>query len=149
MDIAQQITRFDKVIARIKIAVVLECWTISAGWSVDAEQVATKVRLQGYVEHLNKNVAYIVAHPFLENIHEEMAVLLTADRAIGYQVPGLRIKQALPAGLFAPAHVSNIDRFGRCAFDDRNELQPLGAHLVAEKAIDVAAVLLVGGVHRT
>ena len=89
-----------------------------------------------------------MAHPLLEDIDEEAAVLFGADRALGHQVAGLRVEQALLAGLLAPALVGDRDRLLGGALDDRDELHPLGAQLVAEEAIDGAAVVLVGGVDR-
>ena len=72
-----------------------------------------------------------------------------ADGALGDQIAGLRVEQALAAARpLAPALVGDGERLLGGALDDRDELHPLRAQLVAEEAIDGAAVLLVGGVDR-
>src|SRR5713226_8570509 len=108
--------------------------------------MAAEIGLERYVEHLDKNLAHVMAHPVLEDVHKEAAVLFAPNRALRYQIAGLRVKQALAARLLAPALVGDIDRFFTGAFDDRNKLHPPCAHLIAKEAIDGAAMFLVGGV---
>src|SRR5271169_3136783 len=110
--------------------------------------MAAEIGLEGHVEHLHKNLAHVVTHPLLENIHQEVAVLFATDRALRYQVAGLRVEQALAAGLLAPSLVRDIDRLFAGTLDDRDKLQPLRAHLVAKKTVNRAAVFFVGGVDR-
>jgi hypothetical protein len=89
-----------------------------------------------------------VAHPLFEDIDEEAAVLFASHRAFRDQIAGLRVEQTLAAGLLAPALVGDLDRLLGGALDDRNELHPLCAKLVAEESIDRAAMLFIGGVDR-
>ena len=110
--------------------------------------MAAKESLQRYVEKLHENLAYVVAYPFLEYIHQEASVLFGTDRALGDQVTGLRVEQALPAGLVTPALVGNFECLCRSALDDRDELHPLCAQLIAEEAIHRTSVVLVGGIDR-
>src|SRR5579862_622822 len=149
MNVAQFVTRFDKMIARVNIAVVLECWPVPASRSVDAEQMAAEIRLERHVKHLDVDLANIMAHPFFENIYEELAVLFTADGTVGYETAVLGIEQAFAAGLFAPTLVGNIDRFRTSAFHDGDELHPLGVHLVTKESINGPAMVFVGGVDGT
>src|SRR5271167_462460 len=111
--------------------------------------MAAEIGLERHVEDLNVNAPHIMAHPLLEDIHQEAAILFPSDRALGYQVTVLRVEQALAVGLLAPALVGDVDRLLGGTLDDRDELHPLRAHLVAEKTIDRAAVFLVGGIDRT
>ena len=103
---------------------------------MDAQQMAAEISLQRHVEELDVNLAHVAPHPFLEYVHEESAVLLAAYRALRDQVAGLRVEQALAAGPFAPSLVGEFKRLRGRALDDRDELHPLRAELVAEKAID-------------
>src|SRR5271163_2740328 len=87
--------------------------------------------------------------PFLEDIDEKATILLGAHGALGDEVAGLRIEQALAAGLRTPALVGDLQCLLRSTLDDRYELHPLRAQLIAEEAVDSAPMLLVGGIHRT
>src|SRR5579872_4327302 len=109
--------------------------------------MAPEIGLKRDVEHLHKNFADVMPHPLLEDIDEEAAILFASDGALGYEVSGLRVEQALAAGLLAPALVGDINRFFRGALHDRNKLHPLRMHLVAEKTIDGSAMLLIGGIN--
>ena len=149
VNIAEQVFRLDEMIAGIKVAVVLQCRAVSAGWSVDAQQVAAEESFERHIEQLNKHFAHVMPNPLLENVHEELAVLPAADCSVRYHVAGLRVEDALAARLLAPAQVRDIDRVCAGALDDRDELHPLCPHLVAEETVNRASVLLVGGVDRT
>src|SRR5664280_2572448 len=105
-----------------------------------------KTGLERDVEELNVDLAHIVAHPFLEDVHEEMAVLFAAHRTLRDQVAGLCVEQALAAGPFAPALVGELKCLLARALDDRDELHPLCTKLVAEEPIHRAAVFFVGGI---
>src|SRR5208283_3559222 len=91
---------------------------------------------------------HVVAHPFLEDIDQKAAVLLCAHGAFGDEIAALRVEQSLAARGLAPALVRELERLRGGAFDDRNELHPFGAQLVAEETIDLAPAFLVGGVDR-
>src|SRR5579864_4208363 len=108
--------------------------------------MTAEIGLEGHVEHLDKDLADIMAHPLLENVHQKLAVLFGTDGTVGYEVSVLGIKQALLAGLLTPALVCDIDGLSGGALDDRDELYPGSVHLVAEETIDRTAVFLVGGV---
>src|SRR5579872_9781 len=110
--------------------------------------MAPEIGLKRDVEHLHKNFADVMPHPLLEDIDEEAAILFASDGALGYEISGLRVEQALAAGLLAPALVRDIDRFFRGALHDGDKLHPLRVHLVAEETIDRSAILLVGGINR-
>src|SRR6266542_3773315 len=111
--------------------------------------MATEIGLERHIEHLDKDPAHVMTNPLLEDIHEEAAVLFATDRALGHEVAGLRVQQALAAGLLAPAEVGDIDGFRTGALDDGYKLHPPCAHFIAEETIDSAAMFLVCGVHRT
>ena len=146
MDVAELVLRLDEVIAGVEVAVVLQRRAVAAGGRVDAEQVAAEEGFQRDVEELHVDLAHVVAHPLLEDVDQEAAVLLGPDRALGDQVAGLRVEQPLLARLLAPALVGDLDRLLGGALDDRDELHPLRAQFIAEEAIDGAPVVLVGGV---
>src|SRR5271165_3813706 len=110
--------------------------------------MTAKIGLERHVEELDKNPAHIVAHPLLEDIHQEAAVLFAADRSPGYQVAGLGVEQTFAAGLLTPAQVCYLNRLFSGALDDRDKLHPLSLHLVAEEAIDRTTVFLIGGIDR-
>src|SRR5450631_3207908 len=110
--------------------------------------MAAEVGLEGYVKHLDEDRADIVAQPLLKNVYEELAVLFAADGAVGDEVAVLGIEQALAAGLVAPSLVGDIDGLGAGPLNDGDELYPCRLQLIAEEAIDRAAVMFVGGVDR-
>src|SRR5450755_2457561 len=110
--------------------------------------MAAEISLERHVKHLDKNFAHVMAHPLLENIYEEAAVLLSSDGAIGDEISGLCVEQAFAAGLLTQTQVGDINRLRAGALDDGNELHPLGFHLIAEETIDGAAMFLVGSVDR-
>jgi hypothetical protein len=83
-----------------------------------------------------------VAHPFLEDIHQELAVLLRTDCAVGDEIAGLLIEQPLLPGLLAPPLVGDSDGLWRRALDDGDELNEPGAQFVTEEAVDRAPVFL-------
>src|SRR5579872_1253906 len=111
--------------------------------------MAPEIGFEGHVEKLDIDSADVAPRPFLENVDQEAAILLAADRAIGNQIAGLGVEQALAsAGPIAPALIGDFDRFRGGALNDRDELHPLGAEFVAKETIDRAAMRLVGGVNR-
>lgn len=115
VNVAQPITRLDEVIAGVEIAVVLQHRAVAAGRGVNAEQMPPEIRLQRHVEELHVDVPDIVAHPLLEDIDEQSAILLAACGALGDEVTGLRVEQALVPGRslqpwLASARVSSVAR---------------------------------------
>lgn len=148
MDVAEQVFRFNEMVARVEITVVLQRGSVPAGWGVDAQQVAAEKGLKRYIEQLNKHLAYIMANPLLEDVDEELAVLPTADGPVGYHVAGLRVKHALATSLLTPSQVCDIDRVRVGSLDNGDELDPLCAHLVAKETINRTTVFFVCGVHR-
>src|SRR6188768_1296520 len=105
--------------------------------------MSSEVCLERDIEELHEDIGHVVAHPFLEDIHEKLTVLLTANGAFRYQVSGLRVEQAFASGLFAPTLIGKVNGFRSGALDDWNELHPLCAHFVAEEAVNRTAVFLV------
>src|SRR5580704_1008908 len=110
--------------------------------------MAAEISLECDVEHLDIDLAYVTAHPLLENVHEELTILFAADRTIRYEVSRLRIEQAFAARLLTPALISKIDGLIARTLDDGDELHPLRMQLVAKKAINRATMFLVGRVDR-
>ena len=107
--VAQQIARFDEMVARVDIAVVLQRRSIAARWGVDVSNAG-----QNRPPALHRRVArisfHVVSYPFLEDVHEEVSVLFATNGAVRHQVSGLGVDQALATGLLAPAHIGNLDR---------------------------------------
>src|ERR1700733_6567110 len=104
--------------------------------------------LERHIEELDVDFPDIVAYPFLKDIDEKATILVCAHRALGDQIAGLRIEQALAPGLRAPALVGDLQCLLRSTLDDRYELHPLGAQLIAKEAVDSTSMILVGGVDR-
>ena len=98
VDVAELEAWLDEMVAGVEVAVVLQRRSVAAGRRMDAQQVAAEEGLQRDVEELHEHLAHVVAHPFLEHVDEEAAVLFGADRALGDEVAGLRVEQALLPG---------------------------------------------------
>ena len=77
--VTQPIARLDEMIARVKVAVVLKRRTVTASRGVNAEEVATEICLERHIEELHVYLAYVMTHPPLEDIYEEVAILFAAD----------------------------------------------------------------------
>ena len=148
VDVAQFETRLDEMITGVEVTVVLQRRAVAAGRGVDTQQVAAKERLEGDVKELDENRTDVMTHPFFEDIHEEAAVLLAANRTLRHQASGLGVEEALLTGPLAPALVGDCERLCGSALDDRNKLHPVCTQLVAEEAINRAAVVLVSGIDR-
>ena len=80
VNITEQKAWLDKMIAGIEIAIGLQRGTKAAGRGMDAQQMAAEIGFQRDVKQLDVDLAYVVAHPFLEDIDQKAAVLLAADR---------------------------------------------------------------------
>ena len=76
VDVAQQVARFDVVVAGVQVAGVLERELLAAGLGVHAHAagLAVEVRQRG-VEHLDVDGADVAADPVLEHVDQEPAVL--------------------------------------------------------------------------
>ena len=111
-DVAELLARLDEMVAGVEIAIVLQGRPVAAGRRVNAEKMTTEVCLERHVEELHEHAADVAPHPFLENVDQETAVLLAADRTFGHQIPGLRVQQSLAAGPIAPALIGDGDRLG-------------------------------------
>ena len=83
LDVAEAVARLDEVVARIDVAGVLEREREPARLGVHAEpgRLADPVRERD-VEHLDVDLADVAPHPFLEDVDQEAAVLLGADRPV-------------------------------------------------------------------
>ena len=108
----------------------------------EARRLADPVRERD-VEHLHVDLADVASHPLLEHVDQEAAVLLGGDRAAGDAVALLHVERPVAPG--RPRHGSVFVRLGD-ALDDRDELDEPRAALVAEEAVDLAAVVAVRGV---
>jgi hypothetical protein len=54
-------------------------------------------RLEGHVEELHEDLAYVVTNPLLEYVDQEPPVLPAPDGAIRDDIAGLRVEQPLSA----------------------------------------------------
>ena len=117
-----------------------------AGLGVDAEagRLADPVRERD-VEHLDVDLADVAAHPLLEDVDQEAAVLLGGHRAPRHAAPVLHVER--PVAPRRPRHRSVLVRL-RHPLDDRDELNEARAAVVAEEAVDLAAAVGVRGVDR-
>src|SRR5271166_3446543 len=79
-DVAELLPRLDEMVAGIDITVVLEGGSIAAGRGMDAEKMPAEIGLERHVEELDEHASHVAPHPFLENVDEKAAVLLTPDR---------------------------------------------------------------------
>ena len=84
-------------------------------------------RRHALFDDLHVNLAHVVAHPFVEDLDQELAVLQRQHRPIMDEVGRRALRRRLGAGAF---------RLEVPAFDDRNELHPLEA-FIAEEAVDI------------
>ena len=95
------------------------------------------------VEHLHVHLADVAAHPLLEDVDQEAAVLLAADRAVRDRAPLLLVQR--PVAPRRPRHLA-VGGLGD-PLDDRDELDEARAALVAEEAVHLAAAVAVAGMH--
>ena len=116
---------------------------------MNAQHMSTKKSLQRHIKQLNKDFANIMAQPFFEDVNQKVSILLAAYGAIGNEIAGLRIKNALFAGLLAPALIRDIQRIVAGSFNDRNKLNPLGTQFITEKTINIPAVPFIGSINCT
>ncbi len=148
VDVAELVPRLHEVVAGVQVAVRLERGAVAAGRGVDAEKVPPQPPLERHVEQLHEDPAHVPPNPLLEDVDQEAAVLLPAHRALRHQAARLGVEEPLPPRPVAPALVGQRDRLFRRPLDDRDELHPLRAELVAQEAVDGPPVRLVGRVHR-
>ena len=98
LDVAQQIVGFDKVVAGVEVAVVLDGQARAAGLVEDAHarRIHAQPVAQRRLEGLHVDLADIVAHPFVEDDAEEAAKLLGQHRTVGDGCPCLDRASAHP-----------------------------------------------------
>ena len=82
MNIAQPVTRFDEMIAGVKIAIVLQRRAEAADRRVDTQQMAAEIGLQCHIEELDEDPTYVTAHPLFEDVDQKAAVLFAACRTL-------------------------------------------------------------------
>ncbi len=80
---------------------------------------------------------------------QEGAELLRVHGALRDEVPLLLVERAIATALPAPSLVGDVDGLGSGALDNGDELDVLGAELVAEEVIDLERVVLVAGMDGT
>ena len=88
-------SRLDEVVAGVEVARVLEREREPAGLRVDAQarRLADPVGERD-VEHLHVHLADVAAHPLLEDVDQEAAVLLGRHRAVRDQLTLLLVAAA-------------------------------------------------------
>ena len=133
------------MVAGVDVAVELHGHVVAALGCVNAGGVDTEHGRQRGVEVLDEYAADVVGHPLVEDIGEERPVGLRIDTAGGHRAAGLAVKDA-GAGIGAPAGLGGGQLLGLDPLDDRDELQVGGPQLVAEVAVDLGAMVLIGGV---
>ena len=105
-------------------------------------RLAEPVR-ERYVEELHVHLADVMPHPLLEDVDQEPAVLLAADRAVRDQLSLLLVQRPV-----APRRPGHLPVGGlRDPLDDRDELDEARVALVPEKPVHLAAVLAVARMH--
>ena len=129
LDVAQEVVRLDKVVARVEITVVLDGQPRAAGLVEDAHPRSAHAQpvAQRCLEGLHVDAAHVVAHPLVEDGAEETAELLRQHRPLRDCTPFLIERQAV-----------RVD-----ALHDRDELHPVGPGLVAQEAIDLQRIVAV------
>lgn len=120
-NVAEQITRFNKVIATVKISVVLQSQTIATcpPENADGSRLAEPAG-QGSIEVEHKRPTDVSFHPFVEDLVQKTPPLFRTHGAPGN-----------PITLLGTGLTVRID-----TFDDRNELYVLSFELVTEKPVD-------------
>ena len=119
----------DEVVAREQVAVVLQREPVTAGLVEHAEPGAggTVEVPERRLERLDEDAADVAPHPLVEDRRQERPELLWPHRPLGCTRPVHRIG---PTALVQ-------------SLDDRDELHPVGPHLVAEEAVDLERVVAV------
>ena len=69
-------------------------------------------------------------------------------RALRHEVAFLQIERTRVAAALAPAQIGNRHHLRRHAFDDGDELEGLGLHLVADEPTDLGRLVGIRRVHR-
>src|ERR1035441_6859276 len=85
------------------------------------------------LDHVQKDLPHIPAHPLIEYLDKKPAVLLRFDRPVCNRAALLQERPAIV-----------VD-----ALDDGNELNMPRAQLIPEKAIDAHGILAIQSVNRT
>lgn len=80
-DVAKQVLREDKVVARVDVAVLFECQGVAASLGKDADpRRDTDPVGQRGIENLNENLSHIVPHPFVEDRYQKTTPLRRRNR---------------------------------------------------------------------
>jgi len=84
LDVAQQVVRLHEVIAGVEVAVMLHGQGVAAGFVEDAYARGGELHPVGQrrLEGLDKDLAYVVEDPFVEDGAEKTPELLGLHRAI-------------------------------------------------------------------
>jgi hypothetical protein len=82
---------FNKMIARIKIPIVLQSNRIATSGSKHTDTIHTDVRPQRRVEHLDVHGSDIMPHPLVEYFRKKLAELIRANRALRDLVSALDV----------------------------------------------------------
>ena len=133
------------MVAGVDIPVELQGHVVAALGGVDAGGVDAEHGRESRVDVLDEDAPDVVGHPLVEDGAEELPVGARLDAAGGHRAAGLPVEDP-GAGVGAPAGLRGGQLLGLDPLDDRDELQVGGAQLVAEVAVDLGAVVLVGGV---
>ncbi len=145
LDVPEQVGRLDEVVAGVHVAVVLHRQGLAAGALEDAQAGLADPAAERGIKGVDEDLAYIPAHPLVEDGDQEAAVLLCLDRTLGDQVAELRVQWSVATWPLAPALVGDGQRFSCCAFNDRDELHILRLELVAEEVVDLQGMIAIGG----
>ena len=124
VDVAQLIFRKHKMVATINVAIIFHngCMTATARHGTYAWLMAHPIA-EGGIEDLHKHLAYVVAHPFVENCTEEIAPLHRTHTEIRERKVGafvLNVRQMSAIGM------------AMNAFNDGGELQIATAYALKE-----------------
>lgn len=139
--VTQFILRKDKVVAAIHIAIMLHDGSMTALLGIDADTwLHAHPTCKGGIEKLDKNLAHIVSHPFVEDDAHEVSPFLgaNAEGSNGTVLVEELCKMPPVAMLLDALH-------------DRTYLQVLALQLVAVEAVEaqrVFGIMVVGSRHR-
>src|SRR5262249_10090345 len=132
------------MVTAIYVASVLESELKAARLGVHAHSARFAVEAgQCRVEHLDVDGTDVAAHPLLEHLDQDPAVLRWPHRPAGDQVPVLRVERAFSclavglaggpgAGPVAPASVGKLELVLGDPLDDGDELDKRRAKLVTQ-----------------
>ena len=79
MNIAKFVIRFNKVIARVHVAIVLKSQRRSASRRMDAQAVHANMSAKSDIKDLDEYFADIVGQPFIKDCAQKIAILFSGD----------------------------------------------------------------------